>query len=79
MDDIQVWYRAPMVEGFHHLGTPPFVAPCFWPLPHLLGGGIDKIFTSTTTWQDAQDHRRVSEKARRVLPLTSLPGDEHVQ
>ncbi|KJK22146.1 hypothetical protein UB46_23875 [Burkholderiaceae bacterium 16] len=47
-------------------------------LTHLVGSGIDKIFTSAT-WQDAQDkHRRVSEKARRVLPLTPLPGDEDV-
>ena len=47
-------------------------------LTHILAPGIDKIFTSST-WQDAQDkHRRVSEKARRVLPLTPLPGDEDV-
>ncbi|AJG19193.1 hypothetical protein [Cupriavidus basilensis] len=43
-------------------------------LTHLSAPGVDKIFTSPT-WQDAQDkHRRVSDKARRVLPLTPLPG-----
>ncbi|KDP84727.1 hypothetical protein CF70_018080 [Cupriavidus sp. SK-3] len=48
-------------------------------LTHLIAPSVDKIFTSTT-WQDAQDkHRRVAEKARRVLPLTPLPGDEDVQ
>lgn len=47
-------------------------------LTHVLAPSVDKIFTSPT-WQDAQDkHRRVSEKARRVLPLTPLPGDEDV-
>lgn len=48
-------------------------------LTPLLGSGINKTFTSAT-WQDAQDkHRRISEKARRVLPLTPLPRDKDEQ
>ena len=76
--------RADLLEQDAHAWT------CFCPwsdtmtgklvfLTHLFGGGINKAFTSAT-WQDAQDkHRRLSDKARRVLPLTPLPRDKDEQ
>ncbi|WP_043345135.1 hypothetical protein [Cupriavidus basilensis] len=37
-------------------------------LTHLKGPSVDKVFTSSS-WEEAQEkHRRVAEKAQRVLP-----------
>ncbi|MGT2429225.1 hypothetical protein ACU4HD_11850 [Cupriavidus basilensis] len=44
----------------------PWDTPVF--LTHLIAPSVDKIFTSPN-WEEAQDkHRRVAEKAMRVLP-----------